>query len=255
MTGANTFAGGVTINGGTLQIGSNSALSYNQITNTGLRQNVNFGAAFGTLALNGFNTTIQDFTSVAGATAAVAQNGAAGNAVLTVTPTGTDNYFGTLQDGSGGGTLGLTKNGPNILNLRNAGDTYSGETVVNGGILTFLVAGAQGNTSDIALNAGGTISVQQSASVGVGPVIPLATLAGLMKAGSAGTLAFGFNNPDTETVTLPGPVFFGAGSGNFSTFNGTVNAVNGNYRFGGGGVGQLTINSSGAGAPSAAPTA
>ena len=257
---------GVTINGGTLQINNNAALNFNQITNTGTRQNVQFGATGGVLELNGFNTTIEnlDPTNNTASTASVVENGAAANAVLTVTSDtfngtiGQDNFYGTLIDGSGGGTLGLTKNGTTNLVLRNAGDTFSGPTVVNGGLLLYLVAGSQGNLSSLTVNVGGSVSAFSSAVAGVGPVIPLQTLATAITPGSDGTLVLSFNNPDNETVTLGGPVFLGAGSGNFSTFNGTINAVQNtlagsaetypNYHFGSGGVGQLAINSSGFGA-------
>ena len=218
------------------------------------------------MELNGFNTTIEnlDPTNNTASTASVVENGAAGNAVLTVTSDtfngtiGQDNFYGTLIDGSGGGTLGLTKNGTTNLVLRNAGDTFSGPTVVNGGLLLYLVAGSQGNLSSLTVNVGGSVSAFTSAVAGVGPVIPLQTLATAITPGSDGTLVLSFHNPENETVTLGGPVFLGAGSGNFSTFNGTINAVQNtlagsaetypNYHFGSGGVGQLAINSSGFGA-------
>ncbi len=257
---------GVTINGGTLQINNNAALNFNQVTNSGTRQNVQFASTGGVLELNGFNTTIEnlDPNNNTASTASVVENGAAANAVLTVTSDtfngaiGQDNFYGTLIDGSGGGTLGLTKNGATNLVLRNAGDTFSGPTVVNGGLLLYLVAGSQGNLSSLTVNVGGSVSAFTSAVTGVGPVIPLQTLANATTSGSDGSLVLSFQNPDSETLTLGGPVFLGAGSGNFSTFNGTINAVQNtlagsaetypNYHFGSGGVGQLTINSSGFGA-------
>ena len=268
---ANTFATGaatvgVFINGGTLQINNDGALNFNQVTNTGTKVNVQFASTGGVLELNGHNTTIEnlDPTNNTASTASVVENGGASDAVLTVTSDtfngtiGQDNFYGTLIDGSGGGTLGLTKNGATNLVLRNAGDTFSGPTVVNGGLLLYLVAGSQGNLSSLTVNVGGSVSAFTSAVTGVGPVIPLQTLANATTSGSDGSLVLSFQNPDSETLTLGGPVFLGAGSGNFSTFNGTINAVQNtlagsaetypNYHFGSGGVGQLTINSSGFGA-------
>ena len=251
----------ITINGGTLQVGNAGALNaagQGNFATTTMSTTNN-----AVLSINGFGTQatpiiVNGITSgsTAAASNATVQNGAATPAwVAFNNPAVTTQFAGTIQDG-GAGSLNVIKNGAFNLVLVHA-NTYSGKTILNGGVVAYFANGAQGNggAGSLLINANGAFTDNQSAAAGVGGVIPLATLASMLDPNSDGGFGLGFNNPDSETLTFGGPVFMGAGGGNFSTFNGTMNAVQNtlagsaetypNYHFGSGLPGQLAINSSG----------
>lgn len=153
LSGANTYTGGFTINGGVLQLGSAGALN----STAGSQNAVTFGAAStGTLALAGNSVVIANLSTNAtpGTTFVQNANGASvANAMLTVgNSTNASGIFaGTIQDGTGGGTLGLTKAGTGMLTLTGT-STYTGDTNVNAG--TLRVNGSLGSTSVLVNNAG-----------------------------------------------------------------------------------------------------
>ena len=106
----NTFTGNVTINAGTLQLANTGALNAVSPNPVGFPPN-----STATLQLNGNSVTISGLTTDAGNPgSAIVQNASATPAVLTVNKAATtmDTFAGTLQDGTGGGSLGLTKTGP-----------------------------------------------------------------------------------------------------------------------------------------------
>ncbi|MGC3968977.1 MAG: autotransporter-associated beta strand repeat-containing protein [Pirellulales bacterium] len=63
-----------------------------------------------------------------------------------------------------GTATGLTKNGPGALTVATATNTYSGETVINGGTLTMDAAARYGSTSGFTLN-GGTLAWTAAANL------------------------------------------------------------------------------------------
>ncbi|HEV2973330.1 MAG TPA: autotransporter-associated beta strand repeat-containing protein [Pirellulales bacterium] len=135
------------------------------------------------------------------------------------------------------GTIGLTKSGPGAVVLGSGSNNFSGVTTVNTGVLQYNVAGAVGLTSGIAINYGGTV-IPGSGFSGTPPTYtPLATLSPLITASSTGTIALAIN--DGENFTPTAPIFLGAATN--VVYSGTLGAVNGAYRFGGGGLGTLTV--------------
>ncbi len=149
ISGTNTFTNGVYINDGTLQLGSSGAFnstSPNAVNFDGSGGSVagQFGtspnASAPTLALAGFSTTVSSLSSTNlqnGVNAVVENaNGAAvSNVVLTVNGTGTTTFNGVIQDGTGGGTLALTKSGSGTLAIFGT-HTYTGNTLITGGKLS-----------------------------------------------------------------------------------------------------------------------
>jgi fibronectin-binding autotransporter adhesin len=111
LGGSNTFTGGVTINSGTVQAGSITALG--PAANAALT----FGAgSTGKFQLNGNNTTIVDLTTNATVGTPVIENNNATVATLTVNTANSDTYGGVLQNGATG-TLALAKSGSGTLTL------------------------------------------------------------------------------------------------------------------------------------------
>jgi len=118
LSGVNTYSGPTSVNGGILLAGSPTALSQN----SAFTVNVN-----ATLNLGGFSNAIG---SLAGS--GIVTNNAA-PAVLTVGSDNTSTTFsGFLLNGPG--ELGLTKVGTGTLTLSGV-NSYSGPTLVNGGVL------------------------------------------------------------------------------------------------------------------------
>jgi fibronectin-binding autotransporter adhesin len=142
LGGANTFAGSITVNNGTLQAGNASA----------------FGAATGftvnggTLDLGGFDLVAPSLQGTGGAIALGANT-------LTVDTTQTTSYAGAIS-----GTGGLAKAGVGTFTLSGA-NTYTGDTTLGGGGLTLDYSASGAPATNIiaagsALNmAGGKLDI------------------------------------------------------------------------------------------------
>ncbi len=138
LSGNNTFTGGVTVNGGILQLANAGAL--NSATPNALTFGAN--AAVGTkLQLNGNSITLASLVTNAVPGSAVIENATSTAATLTIAQSSNTTFAGVLQNGSGGGALSLTKTGTGILTLSGS-NTYSGNTVISGGTLQAGAAAA-----------------------------------------------------------------------------------------------------------------
>ncbi len=173
----NSFTGGVTINAGTLQLGSPGAL------NSTMPNAVLFASgSTGNLSLAGNSVTVSGLSTSATVGTPTVTN-ANGSAVATLTVNlanaGTTNTFaGALQDGSGGGTLGLIKDGAGTLNLYGT-NTYTGATSVSGGTLSLGPASSLSTTAisvaggaflrpqpgNGSITAGGTLTLNAGSSL------------------------------------------------------------------------------------------
>jgi len=251
LSGANTFRGGVAIDGGVLALGHAGALN----ATAGSENTVAFGAASaGTLRLNGFSVVAASLTSNATPGAPVVENGSATNAVLTVGNASnlSGAFAGVFQDGTGAGTLGLTKAGTGTLTLTGA-NTHSGATTVAAGTLAVGAANVLSANSDIVLadvasatlSLGGFAQTVKAITGGGanGGVISLGNDGGLTVAGAgsfggviSGTGSSGLTKSGTGTLTLTGA----------STYAGPTNVTGGTLAFSGAGAlagsGALTIN-------------
>ncbi|MFT3789230.1 MAG: autotransporter-associated beta strand repeat-containing protein [Tepidisphaeraceae bacterium] len=200
---ASNYAGGWSVNAGTLKLGSATALGSTSSATLG------FGASStGVVQLNGNSATIVGLSTNATPGSAAIENGAAGTATLTVNSATGTTFAGTLRDGAAG-TLALTKGGTSSLTLTGT-NTYTGATTIGGGKL--IVDGSV-SASNVAVNATGTLA-------GIG------SLGGVVTVNSSGKLSAADTNVGTLTV---GGLTLGAGSlldFNLSTPAGSNDLVN-----------------------------
>ncbi len=124
LSGANSYNGATSVSAGTLVSGVANAIP------TGSSLTVSSG---GTFDMAGF---AQSISSISGS-GTITDTGSA--ATLTVNNSTSDTFDGLLS-----GSLSLTKTNTGTLNLTNSGNTCSGTTNINNGILNF-VSGALGS--------------------------------------------------------------------------------------------------------------
>lgn len=141
LSASNAYAGGTTIDGGTLRLGNANAL----------------GASSGALAVNGGTLDLGGFSAGVGALsgssgATITTANTAGTVTLTTNAASSSTFAGTIAD-NGSGLVALTKAGSGTLTLT-GNNTFTGATTVNAGSL--LVNGQLGNTA-VTVNAGGTL--------------------------------------------------------------------------------------------------
>ncbi len=145
LTGTNTYNGNTTVNNGQLIAGSANAL--------GTTATSDLTVNGGTLTLSGNSFAFQSLASTGG----TIENANATNATLTFGSSNTDTTFaGTLQDGAGGGTLSLVKNGTGTFTL--SADTSHTSTTINSGKL----AGEATHTGNLTLGSGTTLGIDAS---------------------------------------------------------------------------------------------
>ncbi len=171
---------------------------------------------------------------------------------LTVGFYNTSSTFSGVIQNSGGGSLTLTKTGGGTLTLGGGANTYTGNTLINNGVLALSGSATIANSTNIIVAASGTLDVtglsggltlaagQQLSGSGtvLGNVTDPASAIAPGGAGTAGTLTFGNNltlsgsgtvNYDLANTTTPG-----GGINDLIVVNGTLNiagptTVNLNY--------------------------
>ncbi|MEI6715403.1 MAG: autotransporter-associated beta strand repeat-containing protein, partial [Verrucomicrobiota bacterium] len=154
LAGSNTFTGGLTINSGTVRLLNSSAL------NSVSPNSVTFGASApsGTkLALYGNSVTVSSLSTNATPGSPMLENGSSVVATVTVSSASSSTYAGAIQDGTGGGSLGLTKSGVGTFTLAGS-NSYTGLTTVSAGTLNLGSVYALGGGGSLTL-VGGTIQL------------------------------------------------------------------------------------------------
>jgi autotransporter-associated beta strand protein len=215
LQGINTYSGGTTVNAGTLQLLSGSALN-----------------AAGALMVNGGTFDMSAF----GTGLTVGPLSGTGGIIALGANTLTTNSIGqnTTLASTITGTGGLIKQGAGILALT-GNNTYSGGTTVAAGVINFAAANnfgsglvtmnggglqwATGTTTDISSklaplgNGGGTFDTNGN---NVSFATPISGTGGLTKAG-AGILTFTNNNSYTGGTMVTGGLINFTSAGNFGS--------------------------------------
>jgi autotransporter-associated beta strand protein len=152
LNGVNTFAGDLTLDAGTLQVGVGA---------------IPYGADKGGLIINGNSVLALAGDSGAKDFYVNSLTGTSGTLHNTAATTGahtlhigfgtTDVSFGGLIE-NGGGTLGITKAGTGTLTLSGA-NTYTGNILVEAGILKAGSAGALGASTSLTVQTGATLDL------------------------------------------------------------------------------------------------
>jgi autotransporter-associated beta strand protein len=229
---ADGYAGGTTLNGGTLQVGDPGALGSGILT---LTSGTIAGSGVPLALANGL--TLSGNVSVGG-TSDLTFSGAAtltGNRSLTISNTGTTTLSGGVAQS--GGTWGFTKAGNGLLILSSAA-SYAGTTTLSAGTL-----GAGNNTAlgtgTLAFN-GGTL-LASGGPVTLGNAVTLsgsATVAGANDLTLSGSVTLTGNRTltinNTGTTTLSGGVGQSGGSWSFTKAGAGLLVVTATGSYGGG---------------------
>ncbi len=185
LAGTSSYSGGTTLLAGTLQLGNSSALGSGGLTLNGGELDMN-GNSISVYSLSGAGGTISDESSPP----------TAAPTMLTVFQNTTTSFGGAIRDGLNGQSVALTMSGPGTLILSGS-NSYSGGTFADNGILGVTTASALPAGGSLAIGAGGTfvfdptlaggaVAGQSQAAAGVAAVPEPSTL---LLLGVAGILA------------------------------------------------------------------
>jgi autotransporter-associated beta strand protein len=147
LTGTSSYSGGTTVNGGTLNVNSDSALGYGFSVMTFTNNS--------TLQFGANNIVLSGGRSIVVNSGVTATFDTAGNAVT---------IQGPISDATSGG--GLTKTGAGVLSL-NGGNSYTGNTTINAG--TLLVNGNAGGslgTTNVSAGSNGVLAAAGYTNIG-----------------------------------------------------------------------------------------
>ena len=203
LDSANTYVGQTILNAGTLQVGSNTALSTSAVT-------INGGvlAAKGSPRTLGNNITVGGDFTLGGAGQSLTLNGtvALGGATRAITLLNSATLGGVISNG------GLTLNSADSTRslTLNAANTYALSTTVNGGTLTVGASGSINNSTLIDIKSGATFNVSSKTSgftVGSGQILKnngTVTGALVVNGGLQGSGSLGAVTLNTGSLLNPG---------------------------------------------------
>jgi autotransporter-associated beta strand protein len=151
MAGSNTYTGGTTVNAGTLKAGSTTA----------------FGSTAGTMTVNGGTLDLGSYSQTLGAVSIGNSGGSITGTTGVLTGSGYtfNNTVGNAATVSAilGGTGNLSQTGSGTTTLSGA-NTYSGDTLVGVGTLRLTSTSALPSGTDITIKSGGTLDAAWSTS-------------------------------------------------------------------------------------------
>jgi autotransporter-associated beta strand protein len=198
FSGTNTFLGSVTVDAGTLNATSDSALGSSTAATAGLAMTPSSGTA--TVNFTSSTPAIASLASSGAGTSKVVLGNAGASSATTLSVGGNNastTFAGTISDNTATNAAAIgnfTKTGTGTLTLSGA-NTYTGTTTVSGGTLS--VTGSISSSSAVSVSGGATLS----GSGTVGAVAVTGTLAGTLHTGlisGSGIVAPG-NSPGITT--------------------------------------------------------
>lgn len=215
INNANSFTGGINLNGGIIIVGNAAALGATSNT-------LAFGASSGAkVKLNNNSVILGGLTG--DSTSTVENGGSTTDSTLTISGSTTSIFAGTLQDGSGANKLGLTTGGTATLVLTGT-NTFTGATVIGAGsTLQIGNNGTSGKLGEGNVAVAGSLIFNRSDSVafadtvtGIGSVtIQNGTL----------VLTGALNNTGTNLVNSGATLQVGDGTTNGTLGNITANGT------------------------------
>ena len=217
--GSNAYTGATTVNGGTLSVGSaTNALG------TGVL-NLNAGTLNSTLSATLGNSSVNvgaGGSTIGGSNNLTITNGGSLSGVLAVTSTAT-----TRLDGAFSGAGGLQMSGAGGTLILGGSNTYSGVTMVNGGLLT--VNGSISSSLLTTVNSGGTLggngtvgnTTINGGTLAPGNSIGLLTVAGNLVLTSASTYMVEVSPINADRVNVTGTATLGGATVNASFAGGS----------------------------------
>ena len=234
LGGANSYSGGTTLGGGTLQLNNASALGASSGTLT-----VNSG----TLDLNANSITV---AALSGSGGTITDNNAtAGTTTLTVNQSSNTTFAGAIQNGATR-NLALVKSGTGTLTLSGT-NTFSGGTTLNAGELSVSSDSNLGGASTPITFAGGMLQVTGTTltSFGSHAVNGTSFNGGLDTVNAANTFTVGNTLSGSGSLTKQGAgtlILNGANSYSGGTTLGGGTLQLGNASALGNTAGTLTVN-------------
>ena len=111
LGGANSFTGPSSIDGGSVELNNASAWGGDGNLTFAPRGNISYAGAAGTFTLNGNSISVSGLATTMLGFNPVVQNANASAVTLTLNPSNSMSYNGTLKDGTGGGKLGVAMTG------------------------------------------------------------------------------------------------------------------------------------------------
>ena len=227
LSGNDSYTGGTTISGGTLIVGNAKALGTGGLTMNG-----------GTLNLDAYSISVADLSGNSG-TILANNAGVGGSYTLTV---GSDNtsttYGGVIANNTDGWgeTVALTKIGSGVLTLSGV-NTYSGTTIIqSGGAINVQNANALGSSS-VTVNTGGALQIQG----GITTAANALTLNGTGVANDGALRNISGNNTFSGGITLGSATRINSDSGTLTLNSAT--AISGGFALTVGGAGNAVISS------------
>ena len=194
--GSSGYSGGTNVANGTLQVGTAAAVGSIGTGAISLRN----GGTLAVVNISG-NTLSGNVT-----------NGVAGVGTLNINSANSTTVSGTLTDGTSG-QLAFIQSGSGTTFLTNTGNTYSGATLINGGILqvgTATAAGSIGARSAITLDKGASLNlVNVSGNTFANNIANGSTAASTVNINSTGKLTLsgvlsdGSNSSSGTAVAVP----------------------------------------------------
>lgn len=223
LNGNNLLTGGLNLTNGKVILAHQGAL------NAAAPNAVSFSnnTSNKTLAVQSPQVHVAGLSSSGGTGAIITENGSSQDAVLVLSGTGNHTYGGVLQDGGGGGRLGLTRAGTGTQTLTGT-STYTGATTLASGTLALNFGATAAPAANILgsgttlVMGGGTLSV-----LGRGTSAASQTVNGLLVSSGASTLSLTPHATPQDLVLNLGAITHTAGSVNFILPAGTQSATNG----------------------------